>query len=1073
MKFIKNVRRTRLAGLIAVFGPVFSVSVASGASLPDPLIWWDMESVANGRISDRSGNGYHLTLESGATLTNGCGGASGSALFFNGGRASAASFDCPALGSRTVSFWFRRGKGSGELTYDEGNTYPYLMTDMSSFRIHFSNKADEPYDISVLAQNAKQTARYFASGTTPAFWRESWTHLAITLDVKSKEDTVLDGGEKATISHLAFKSYVNGVCVAAPSTDFVITNLAVAGTAWIGNFSRNYTRPIHGALDELRIWNEVLDADQISAEYERVRAAYGDALIGRWTFDDTETVDGKLVMKDVAGLADDIVCGAGISVTNVGMEGSSAYCDGTKNSSGVFSLPSVPVNNGLTWACWINQSPDSWKNSQIKTGASNTSPRILDCSRFCCIHLKGALQKEVNSQYVNLINYSGNIVNGASASATYGLAPQGSWSHLAVSTRFFVNAAGKRCYVAKTYMNGELAATNSREDVGEATTQDIWYFANNSSTIRPFEGFVDDLRVYAGEVPSNTIVRLFRGAAAVEAGTDFAVASATAELQGEIGVSAPNGIRTGYAGTPRWSLVSAPSGGEGARILQPGRTATRVTLPVEGEYVFRLSNVLDDVGLARHDDVTVTRLAEAGQAPALSLAAADVSCRTDLPVALSATVTDGARVRWTKVSGPGGVWFEPETAAKTMARFGVAGTYVVRCTALKDGAASTADATVTVTAAEGACDLTSGLIGWYPLAGADILRDRKNGGTYRTSVQTNSAGTVWAAFEEGLAGQAFRPNGFGAFFQLGDALDEERSVGTDSNSPPKERYRAFSAWIYHDSSDTNDFKYAAIFMTPFTLGLWYNAGCSDGTADGLTLYQQGRPVDNPTAGNIGTMERLYALPYAFTDRWTHVYALFDRSQGTDFELWVDGVKQNAANDARRCGRVMSNSYVGGIPYDASSQQNGYWKRAGTTEDVRMSRCFPGKIADFRIYNRKLTEREVKTLAGNPDLSANRAPSVDAFGAAALKAVKHVSGDIAAAVFDDGEPKGENLVYSWSVISGDASRTVFGDAAARETTFMATKSGEYVLQLAVSDGERTTYSGPLTVVVMSGTKIVIR
>ena len=155
MKFIKNVHQARLAGLIAVFGSVFSVSVASGASLPDPLIWWDMESVANGKISDRSGNGYHLTLEPGAVLTNRCGGATGNALFFNGGKTYCASFQCPAMASRTLSFWFRRGKGSGELTYDEGNIYPYLMTDMSSFRIHFSNKADEPYNISVFAQNAK------------------------------------------------------------------------------------------------------------------------------------------------------------------------------------------------------------------------------------------------------------------------------------------------------------------------------------------------------------------------------------------------------------------------------------------------------------------------------------------------------------------------------------------------------------------------------------------------------------------------------------------------------------------------------------------------------------------------------------------------------------------------------------------------------------------------------------------------------------------------------------------------------------------------------------------------------
>ena len=60
-----------------------------------------------------------------------------------------------------------------------------------------------------------------------------------------------------------------------------------------------------------------------------------------------------------------------------------------------------------------------------------------------------------------------------------------------------------------------------------------------------------------------------------------------------------------------------------------------------------------------------------------------------------------------------------------------------------------------------------------------------------------------------------------------------------------------------------------------------------------------------------------------------------------------------------------------------------------------------------------------------------------------------------------------------LLSGDAA-AAFGDASARETTVNATVEGTYVLQLAVSDGERTTYSAPLTVeVTAAGMVIVIR
>ena len=140
----------------------------------------------------------------------------------------------------------------------------------------------------------------------------------------------------------------------------------------------------------------------------------------------------------------------------------------------------------------------------------------------------------------------------------------------------------------------------------------------------------------------------------------------------------------------------------------------------------------------------------------------------------------------------------------------------------------------------------------------------------------------------------------------------------------------------------------------------------------------------------------------------------------------------------------------------------------------MSRCFPGKVADVRIYNRKLTAREVKKLASDPDVAANRAPAIDAFSPATLRTPQKKAKSVATAVFDDGEPMGGELTYQWSILSGDAAAASFGDATARATTFTATAVGTYVLQLAVSDGERTSYSAPLTVeVVAAGTMVMIR
>ena len=115
----------------AILAAVSSFGVFA-TDIPDPVIWWDMESVADGKVADKSGNGHDLTLGAGATLTNGCGGAAGRALFFDGTKSSWASFASPALGSRTIAFWFRREKSAGPLGWDGGNTYPYAIAGFSS-----------------------------------------------------------------------------------------------------------------------------------------------------------------------------------------------------------------------------------------------------------------------------------------------------------------------------------------------------------------------------------------------------------------------------------------------------------------------------------------------------------------------------------------------------------------------------------------------------------------------------------------------------------------------------------------------------------------------------------------------------------------------------------------------------------------------------------------------------------------------------------------------------------------------------------------------------------------------------
>ena len=1020
------------------------VSVCWAVDIPDPVIWWDMEAVSNGKIADKSGNGHDLTIGPGASLTNGYYGVNRNTLFFNGTKSAYASFSAPAFsGSRTVSFWTCREPTGGPWRDENSsnNLYPYIFF-WRPIRFHFYNDGSNGnHNMAVYDPNG---VRYFTA--ISLYGRKLWSHVTLTFEVTEQEGNV---------SHVKFKSYVNGLLQTAPDTVHCVTNFATtAGPSTLGNNGTNSDRPVFGAIGEVRLWNSALTREQVAADYERSLEGHGAQLLGRWTFDDTETNgSGQLVIKEATGLSSSITCGPGMTLSGDGVEGNAIVCDGTTNTWGTSGVKSYPLGD-YTWALWFKQSLESPFDTTSKVGEENRGPRIILYSNGN-FHLNA--QPGVTQGNIYTHGGGTGAVDGQ-WNIPLGKTP-GEWNHLAVATRFTVETN----VYQDIYLNGEYAYTTTEMPaLAFVRSSTGLLFANLDNHKRPFEGMVDDLRFYAGTIPSNTVRRLYRGAATVDAGADFSVASDKATLRGSIGNSAPQGFRKGYAGTPRWTLVSAPAGGEGATILQPGSPVTSVTLPAEGVYVFRLSNVLEDVGLERHDEVTVTRVAAAGAAPTVTLASATASGVESVPVELAATVTDGARVSWSKVSGPGGAWFEPANAATTQARFSEAGTYVVRCTAEKTGASATGDMTVTVSAFTRATTLSNGLIRWWPMSQDNPFCERVIGTAYATSIQNHAT-----RLADGPNGYSFRPDGYQGYFKVNTDIGEVNASGVaKENDPPAEQWRAVSAWIYHDSTDTNTFKSAAIFAVPYTLGIWYDFNTSDGTANQLRTYQQG-------AGG-GAVYRSATFPYDPTNRWMHVYALFDRTGGSAFEIWIDGVQRTLSGTGTWVGRIKPTTYIGGWPANLDStlgNSNGYLKH--NTTGVGMSRCFPGKIADVRVYNRKLTAQEIQTLARTFG-TENFAPAIDGFASDKMTVATKKSKAVATAVFDDGEPAGGTLTYKWSVLSGNAAAASFGDATARETTFTATAVGTYVLQLAVSDGERTSYSAPLTVeVVAAGTIVVIK
>ena len=332
-------------------------------------------------------------------------------------------------------------------------------------------------------------------------------------------------------------------------------------------------------------------------------------------------------------------------------------------------------------------------------------------------------------------------------------------------------------------------------------------------------------------------------------------------------------------------------------------------------------------------------------------------------------------------------------------------------------------------------------------------------------------------------------SGEGAYFSAGSPVGEvgqaadANGTAYSANPPPLNDYLTISAWICIDPEDENlkagTVCGASIVGQSHTFGLRYNEKFSANAAvneGGFTLFQQGRGGSDASGSVSYSMVHWPAPEVTPVGRWMHVCAVLARNQADNalWEMWYDGVKQKAKSSTSQArGRVNANPVlIAGMAYTSKGDYNGNWP-AGDG-DTFLSRTFPGIVDEVRIWSRKLTAAEIRFLAANPIPGANRGPSVDAPTTANATPLSKRPTVVASAAFADRLPAGGSLVCEWAVVSGDATCAVFGDKTAHETTFTARKKGVYVLQLKVTDGERTVWSRPLTVEVKApGVALLIR
>ncbi len=983
--------------------------------------WYRMDEVvlANGlrKIADASGNGRDLTLGDGCRLTNGI---AGSGLHFDGTANAWSTLTTPALGNRTVSMLFCREQGNGPLLEGQ-TTYPYVIASLSTMNLHLYTTTDGCL--------AYVTGRpVFLNGA--AFSRGQWNHLAW---VYEQTET-----EAANVFNAVCKFYRNGILMST-SASYTVTNTAAAGATILGS-SYDHTRPIYGVLDEVRVYGAALTDAQVKQEALRsMETGKTPRLLGRWTMEEIVETNGVRLVRDVTGSGYDLRLGDGCQLTG-GVDGGALNFNGTTSAFSLFT--NGPAVSSWSFAGWVRQN----RASETPVVAGNYYPRIFNGNA-------GNLMMHF-SPANNGVTFQG---YGHAASQAYAIRPDtGVWAHYAVVNRMVYNATSNDfASVPEFYVNGRKAATGVERVAGKL----VWdagytlYYGNMSqNSVRPFMGDFDDFRFYDGALSEAQVKAIFLSLPPLSAGSDFTTSAETVSLQGWIDDSSDSALRLGFDALVGWSLVSAPEGGEAAVIETPASVLTRAALPVIGDYVFRLTAT--NSAYAASDEVTVTRVAVPAEnsAPTVTLdATASVALPATLPLTAAVADTDGVlgatRVAWTKVSGPGGVYFDPPFANATEATFLSEGRYVLRCTADDGAAAASADVEVTVTG-NGAASLTNGLVRYYPV----------NSAPYNKEVIGGSTAMTVPRYEAGIAGYGVRSYAAAGY---SDTLQTLPESGPASGAPTNVTHLAFSFWMYHDTSDTNVSANAALVDVNYTLGLYY--GCQN-ASPGFILFQQG------TGGAAMT----YTFPSPSPspkNRWMHVYASFARATGDELELYIDGAKQTkSASSGKNAGRVVAqNIRLGGMTQTSGGPQGPV---TNTVSGGYYSRVFPGVMDEVRIYNRKLAEAEIAALAADP-VRVNRGPLTELV-AEVLIGNQGASKPLEAVVYDDGLPAGVPLSGRWRIVSGNAAGIHIADETSLITTISLLKVGTFGLQLETTDGERVSYSEVVTVVVNPcGTAILLK
>ncbi|MFA5132026.1 MAG: LamG domain-containing protein [Candidatus Paceibacterota bacterium] len=364
---------------VLIFGVVFACLVfvhtqqagalvttnTAGQNLTNGLVgWWtfDGKNMTNATATDVSGNGNNGTRTNGPLVTKG---KIGQGLYFDGSNDYVSVPDASSFAGsnvKTVSFWFKRNSLTTNLPRLLEESSTANQSNYWAIGIPQTGNADENSIIVTIVIGGVTSYRKIPNNSVNKL--NTWYHAVVTWDGTTTLSSV----------------YLNGV----PQTMSAAAGYAGAGVVrmTIGNRGDNL-RPFDGTLDDVRIYNRVLSAQEIYTLYKSQAGSLNvsptftltSGLVGWWTFDGKNMTSATATDMSGSGYHGTRTNGTTAVIGKIGQaldfDGVDDYVKSNLNKTAIGSTLSISF--------WMNlRGAQSTKGiMQIAGSLSDTSPWIL------------------------------------------------------------------------------------------------------------------------------------------------------------------------------------------------------------------------------------------------------------------------------------------------------------------------------------------------------------------------------------------------------------------------------------------------------------------------------------------------------------------------------------------------------------------------------------------------------------------------------------------------------------------------------------------------------------------------